>query len=63
VVAAVELAQGGALSEPELREQLAGRLARYKLPEQIAFVDALPRNAMAKVLKRELEPLFRRAPV
>lgn len=35
------------------------RLARYKVPERVVFVEALPRNAMAKVVKRELEPLFR----
>ncbi|WP_421717284.1 class I adenylate-forming enzyme family protein [Algiphilus sp.] len=30
------------------------RLASYKLPKEISFVDALPRNAAGKVLKREL---------
>ena len=31
-----------------------GRLARYKLPREVRFVDALPRNVMGKVLKYEL---------
>jgi fatty-acyl-CoA synthase len=30
------------------------RLARFKRPEQVVFVDALPRNDLGKVLKREL---------
>jgi len=35
------------------------RLARYKVPDQIVIVDRLPRNAMAKVIKRDLRRLFR----
>lgn len=31
-----------------------GRLAAYKKPKQIIFVDDLPRNATGKILKREL---------
>ncbi|MFI5430173.1 hypothetical protein [Aeromicrobium sp. UC242_57] len=29
-------------------------IAKYKLPESLAIVDALPRNPVGKVLKREL---------
>jgi long-chain acyl-CoA synthetase len=58
VAAAVQLEPGARVSAAGLREHAARRLARYKVPERIAFVDALPRNAMSKVSKRELEPLF-----
>ena len=34
------------------------RLARFKLPSDIAIIDALPRNATGKVLKRELRKQF-----
>ena len=37
-----------------------GRLARYKHPHAVLFVDALPRNAMGKVLKYELRERLRR---
>ena len=34
------------------------RLARYKCPTAVRFVDALPRNASGKLLKREMRRLF-----
>jgi acyl-CoA synthetase (AMP-forming)/AMP-acid ligase II len=36
-------------------------LASYKIPEQLVVRDALPRNAMGKVLKHELRRQFREA--
>jgi acyl-CoA synthetase (AMP-forming)/AMP-acid ligase II len=60
VVAAVQLAADASASIDELAAFARERLARYKVPEQIALVPALPRNAMGKVVKRELEPLFER---
>lgn len=38
----------------ELLDWCRARLARYKVPKEIHFVDALPRSGMNKVLKREL---------
>ena len=35
-----------------------GELARYKTPDQIRLVREMPRNAMGKIIKRELQPLF-----
>jgi len=58
VVATVVLAAGAAASVEELQAACRAQLARYKVPERIAFVDALPRNAMSKVIKRALRPLF-----
>jgi acyl-CoA synthetase (AMP-forming)/AMP-acid ligase II len=60
VVAAVELVPGAGLRADEILARLAPRLARYKRPERVEIVAKLPRNAMGKVLKRELELLFRR---
>jgi fatty-acyl-CoA synthase len=40
--------------EEELLEHCRARLARYKVPKSIRAVDALPRNAMNKVVKSEL---------
>jgi acyl-CoA synthetase (AMP-forming)/AMP-acid ligase II len=58
VVAAVQLRAGAEVSGSDLTGFARERLARYKVPEQIALVPSLPRNAMGKVVKRELEPLF-----
>jgi long-chain acyl-CoA synthetase len=59
VVAAVELKPNKAATPEELIAHVGDRLARYKVPHQIVIVDRLPRNAMSKVMKRELVHLFR----
>jgi fatty-acyl-CoA synthase len=41
-------------SEEQLVEHCRARLARFKVPKEIRFVDALPRSGMNKVLKDEL---------
>ena len=45
------------LTEEEVLKLFEGKLARYKHPRRVVFVDALPRNAMGKVLKAELRRL------
>jgi long-chain acyl-CoA synthetase len=58
-VKAVVIARAGADPDPDdliafARERLAG----YKLPRSIEFVDELPRTASGKVLKRELRKRY-----
>lgn len=53
VVAAVVRADEG-LTEQALRADLAERLVDYQRPASIIFVPDLPRNAMGKVLRRDL---------
>lgn len=50
----VTLKSGEALSEKEIIEFLKTRLAKFKVPKRVVFIDALPRNAAGKVLKNEL---------
>ncbi len=38
---------------------VAAGLARYKCPERVELVDALPRNAMGKILKSQLQATLR----
>ena len=40
--------------EQELRAYVADRLTHYKQPRQIRFVDAIPKTASGKILRREL---------
>jgi acyl-CoA synthetase (AMP-forming)/AMP-acid ligase II len=42
------------VTEQELIAYLRERLARYKLPREVVFLDAIPRNPTGKVLRREL---------
>ena len=55
ITAWVVRAPGATVSEGELRRFCAERIARFKVPREIAFVDTIPRNAMNKVLRGELE--------
>lgn len=50
----VVLRQGRRASEEELIAFARDRLAHYKCPTSVVFVDDLPRNASGKILKREL---------
>jgi acyl-CoA synthetase (AMP-forming)/AMP-acid ligase II len=58
VTAAVVLRPGEEVSEAELIEMMRGRLAGYKTPKRIVFLDALPLNSAGKVLKRELRTML-----
>ena len=54
VHALVELRPGAPRDEEALLSFLRDRLALYKLPRQIEFIDELPREPSGKVLKRQL---------
>jgi fatty-acyl-CoA synthase len=54
VVAYVVLREGAATTAETLTEHCRAQLARFKVPRDITFLDALPRNPSGKVLKREL---------
>ncbi len=57
VVAVVVLRPGQSMDEAAIADLFDGRLARYKHPRQVVFIDALPRNAMGKVEKDKLRQL------
>jgi malonyl-CoA/methylmalonyl-CoA synthetase len=42
-----------------MQQALANELARYKLPKRIFVTDALPRNAMGKVQKKDLRESYK----
>ncbi len=45
---------GASVSAKELIDFARERIAGYKVPRSVDFVDALPRNPSGKILKREL---------
>jgi acyl-CoA synthetase (AMP-forming)/AMP-acid ligase II len=53
-IAFVALRTDDAVTADELLEHCRSQLARFKVPKDIVFIDALPRNPSGKVLKREL---------
>jgi acyl-CoA synthetase (AMP-forming)/AMP-acid ligase II len=53
-VVAVVVRDDAMLDEARLRAFVCERLVDYQRPKDIVFVEALPRNAMGKVLRREL---------
>ncbi|MEV6427184.1 acyl-CoA synthetase [Nocardia sp. NPDC051463] len=56
--AAVVVREGHTLTEDEVREYVKTHLARFKVPRDVLFIDALPRNPTGKVLVRVLRELF-----
>ena len=59
-VAAVVLEEGGVVTEGELKAFLRGKVADYKLPRRILFLDELPKTATAKVRRHILKSLIDR---
>lgn len=54
VTAVVVVKQGEAVSEDDVIRFCSERLAGFKVPKGIVFVDELPKNPSGKLLKREL---------
>ena len=50
--------RGGEVTEAELIDHAREKLAHFKAPKRVVFVDELPRNASGKILKRELRDRF-----
>jgi long-chain acyl-CoA synthetase len=54
-VKACVVARAGATVDPEeLRRWVGARLAKFKVPREVAVLDALPRNPNGKVIKSAL---------
>lgn len=56
--ACIVLREGQLLSIEEVTGFCEGKIARYKYPRSLFTLDALPRNSMGKVLRRELREQF-----
>ncbi|HEY8458702.1 MAG TPA: AMP-binding protein [Actinopolymorphaceae bacterium] len=58
VTAVVILRDGATTSEADLLQYARSRLAGYKTPKSVKFVDSFPMNSAGKILKRELRERF-----
>jgi len=63
VCAALILRSGEMITLGELRDWGKARLAPYKVPSRIMFLEELPRNPLGKVTKQALRQLFEAASV
>jgi malonyl-CoA/methylmalonyl-CoA synthetase len=59
VTAVVVPAKGATLTEQQVLSALDGRLAKFKLPKRVLFLDDLPRNTMGKVQKNVLRETYK----
>ena len=46
--------EGGEVTAEELKGYVHDRLARFKTPREVVFVDGLPRTATGKIIKSQL---------
>jgi fatty-acyl-CoA synthase len=53
---------GATLDEAQVLRHCVERLAKYKVPKSVLFVDEIPHNPTGKVLKRELRVLYGTVP-
>jgi long-chain acyl-CoA synthetase len=51
---------GKTLTEEEVSQWCKEKLAAYKVPKMIEFVDALPKSAIGKILRREVKEIDKR---
>jgi fatty-acyl-CoA synthase len=54
VTAFIVIKEGCELTEAMIMDHCSQHLGRYKRPKRIFFIDAMPKNASGKVMKREL---------
>ena len=46
------------VSEEDVINYCRERLANYKVPKGVVFIDSMPKNSMDKILKRELRTRY-----
>jgi acyl-CoA synthetase (AMP-forming)/AMP-acid ligase II len=55
LAAFVVLKPGASATAEVLKQYVREQLANYKVPREIVFLDQLPRNAVGKILRKELK--------
>ncbi len=58
-IAIIVKAENAEATTDQIKETLRDKLAKYKIPRDIVFVDELPRNATGKILKHVLREQYK----
>lgn len=58
VWAAIVPKKGSSISEEEVKKQLAGNLAKFKVPVRVWIVDSIPKGATGKISRRNVAQTF-----
>ncbi|MGB9498364.1 MAG: AMP-binding enzyme [Dissulfuribacterales bacterium] len=56
----IVLKEGSQLTAEKIVLHCAEKMAKFKVPKEIEFIDSLPRNPSGKVLKRHLREMHAR---
>lgn len=56
--AVVVLEKGAQLTEEQIKEEMLKEMARFKVPERILFLDAIPKTPGLKTDKKYIRTLF-----
>lgn len=59
--AVVSVKPGMALTKQEILSALHGKLARYKIPKYVTFVDDVPKNSVGKIVVKQIAELYGKA--
>jgi long-chain acyl-CoA synthetase len=58
VAACIVTQEPDSMTADEVKQYLSDKIAKYKIPEIIKFMSALPKNPTGKIIKPELKKLF-----
>jgi fatty-acyl-CoA synthase len=58
VAAFVMLKEGAELTEASLLVAVQGKIAPFKIPKKVVFVEDFPHNSSGKILKKELKEML-----
>lgn len=56
--AVVSLKPGMSIDKESVLANLNGKLARYKIPKYVTFVDDIPKNNVGKIVVHEIQKLY-----
>jgi len=55
----VQLKQGASATREDILKYMDGKIAKWWMPDDIVFVDAIPHTATGKILKTALRDQFK----